>query len=84
MTGKSKGSVVMIPRIKLIDDKTFPFHVARKQFPVKLAFCVTVSKSQGQSVEHVGLFLPQDVFGHGQLYVAFTRVTNPNNLSVLT
>ena len=55
----------------------------RLQFPVRLAFAMTINKSQGQSVEHVGINLQTSVFSHGQLYVAFSRCTSPLNISVL-
>ena len=38
---------------------------------------MTISKSQGQSLGRVGLYLPRPVFGHGQLYVALSRSGNP-------
>ena len=47
------------------------------QFPVKVAYAMTISKSQGQSLGRVGLYLPRPVFGHGQLYVALSRSGNP-------
>jgi len=51
------------------------------QFPVRLAFAMTINKSQGQSVEHVGINLQISVFSYEQLYVAFSRYTS--NISVL-
>ena len=38
---------------------------------------MTMNKSQGQSPERAGLFLPRPVFSHGQLYVAFSRSGDP-------
>ena len=60
-----------------------PVLLKRLQFPVRLAFAMTINKSQGQSVEHVGINLQTSVFSHGQLYVAFSRCTSPLNISVL-
>ena len=78
ISGTYLGSKVMIPRIPLIPtDTRFPFQLKRLQFPVKVAFAMTINKSQGQSLERVGLFLPRPVFGHGQLYVALSRSGNP-------
>ncbi|KAG5715428.1 hypothetical protein E4T56_gene6682 [Termitomyces sp. T112] len=34
---------------------------------------MTINKSQGQSVKHVGLDLQSGVFSHGQLYVALLQ-----------
>ena len=37
-------------------------------------------QAQGQTLSKVGVFLGQDVFGHGQLYVAASRVSHPDNI----
>ncbi|GJX17415.1 ATP-dependent DNA helicase PIF1-like protein [Tanacetum coccineum] len=38
---------------------------------------------RGQSLNYVGLYLPNPLFSHGQLYVALSRVTNPEGLKIL-
>ena len=43
----------------------------------------TINKSQGQTLEMIGLYLPKPVFVHGQLYVALTRVTSENGIKIL-
>jgi len=79
-----REKVVLIPRIRLSPNaNTLPVPLKRLQFPVRLAFAMTINKSQGQSVEHVGINLQTSVFSHGQLYVAFSRCTSPLNISVL-
>ena len=74
---------VLIPRIKLIPrEGEFPFDWERRQFPVIPAFAMTINKSQGQTMKVVGLYLKPEVFTHGQLYVAFSRVRNPESLQI--
>ena len=49
-----------------------------------LAQCLqSISKSQGQSVCHVGLYLCFPVLAHGQLYVALSHVTSPQDIKIL-
>ncbi|KAK1394838.1 hypothetical protein POM88_013894 [Heracleum sosnowskyi] len=44
----------------------------------------TSEADEGQTVQNVGLYLPDTVFGHGQMYVAVSRVTSPAGLKILT
>jgi len=44
---------------------------------------MTVNKSQGQSLQQVGVDLRTNAFTHGQLYVALSRVTSLNGLTIL-
>ena len=53
------------------------------QFPVRIAFAMTINKSQGQTLKRVGLDLRNDVFAHGQLYVACSRVGRAADLTIL-
>ena len=48
-----------------------------------LSYAMTISKSQGQSLDCVGLYLPTPVFSHGQLYVAASRVKSKSGLKIL-
>jgi len=84
LTGDYKGNDCLIPRIQLHslpDD--LPFIIGRRQFPVRPCFAMTVNKSQGQSLETVGVDLRSSAFSHGQLYVALSRVTDVRRLTVL-
>jgi len=44
---------------------------------------MTINKAQGQTIPHVGVYLPNPVFSHGQLYVAMSRATARSRLKVL-
>ena len=66
------------------EDAGLPFTMKRKQFPVTVAFALTINKSQGQTIPNVGIYLPESVFSHGQLYVALSRGKSFANTKVLS
>ncbi|KAI2514302.1 helicase [Fragilaria crotonensis] len=81
----TSGEIVDIPRIALLSpEDELPFIFKRRQFPVRPAYAMTINKSQGQTLQKVGIFVPQGIFAHGQLYVALSRVRNPHDLFVFT
>ena len=84
LTGSHFGKRVFIPRISITpSDTELPFKLIRRQFPVRLAFAMSINKAQGQTIPNMGLYLPNPVFTHGQLYVALSRVQSKHKISVL-
>ena len=84
ISGDKVGMIVFIPRITLAIEKNLPVPFYRRQFPVKLAFAMTINKSQGQTFDKVGIKLDKATpFSHGQLYVALSRVRNWSSLFVV-
>ncbi|XP_022841841.1 uncharacterized protein LOC111365518 [Olea europaea var. sylvestris] len=84
-TGKYRGKQVFLPRIPFIplktDRTTIPFK--RTQFPIRPCFAMTINKAQDQPLDFVGLYIPEPVFCHGQLYVALSRAKTSRSIKVL-
>lgn len=86
---KDNGSVVSIQKhiftyTKFVknDDKVEQITMATfSQFPFKLAYALTIHKSQGMSINNLFCNLNQ-IFANGQLYVALSRATDPANLKL--
>ena len=43
---------------------------------------MSINKAQGQTLRKIGIDLRKDVFTHGQLYVALSRVRSEQGLKV--
>lgn len=83
-SGKQTGDHVFIPRMTLIpSNSTLATKFQRRQFPLIIFFAMTINKIQGQTLSHVGLYLPKKVFSLGQLYVVLSRVTNKRDKKIL-
>jgi len=65
------------------NESKWPFVLKRRQYPLSVCFAMTINKSEDQSLNKVGIYLSKQVFCHGQLYVALSRVTNRKGLKVL-
>ncbi|UYV65484.1 hypothetical protein LAZ67_3004486 [Cordylochernes scorpioides] len=69
---------VLVPKISLAPSGTnLPFILKRRQFPLRLAFAMTINKAQGQTFARV-----EPVFTQGQLYVAFSHVLTLDSIRV--
>ena len=78
--GSRKRALLILPRMNCtISKDDFPIPGFRRcQFPIRVCFAMTINKAQGQSIpETLGIDLHGQFFSHGQLYVAFSRTTNP-------
>ena len=82
--GPHKGKDILFPRIYFSPKNTVFQMMQRKQFPVRPCFAITSHKSQGQTMENVGIYIKKDkeFFGHGQLYVAMSRVGSFKRLKI--
>ena len=82
-SGVNRGNCILIPHITIApSDTELPFKLKHHQFPLQSCFAMSTNKAQGQTLQFVGIYLADHVFTHGQLYVAFSRVTDPSALTV--
>ncbi len=52
------------------------------QYPIKLAFAITIHKSQGMSLDDL-IIEPNEIFAPSQFYVALSRTKNPARLTLI-
>ncbi|XP_058790186.1 uncharacterized protein LOC131663673 [Phymastichus coffea] len=80
--GDKTNEVEFLNRITLYSENNYPFSFKRRQFPIKLAFAMTINKAQGQTFNKTTVDLRRDVFNHGQLYVAMSRVRSWDSIKI--
>ena len=83
LTGPGSGQIVKLPRCSFqvtTENTGLPFNFCRRQFPITPAYCVTVHKSQGQTLDKVCIVADTDPFAHGMVYVALSRVGSWSNV----
>ena len=81
LTVPGEGEDVLIPKIPMIPT-ALSYKFRTLQFPPKLAFCITVNKSQGQTLASAELHLHEPCFSHGQSNVACSRVSSNKQLYI--
>ncbi len=69
-------------------DKTTKRISARKtgtftQYPIRLAWAVTIHKSQGKTFDRVVIDIGRGAFAHGQVYVALSRCTGLAGITLI-
>jgi ATP-dependent exoDNAse (exonuclease V) alpha subunit len=63
---------------ELVEEELFSIY----QYPIKLAFAITIHKSQGMSIEDL-IIDTQEIFAPSQFYVALSRASNPKRLTLI-
>ena len=48
--------------------------MCRLQIPLRLGYCITINKSQGQEYNNVLIDLRNQSFAHGHLYVVYQEL----------
>ena len=75
---------VVLPRIRFSFRLPYgqPYTMSRLQLPLRRAFCLSVHKSQGQTLGRALIDARGGFFAHGHLYVGLSRVTHYQSISL--
>ena len=58
------------------------YKMTRHQFPLRLAYSMSINKSQGQQYDRCPVDLRSMCFSHGHLNVALSRIRDPANVAI--
>lgn len=74
----------LIPRINFYFQPDYcSWTVHRKQFPLRLSYSTTFNSCQGLTLDRAAIDLRTNVFAHGQLYTAISRVKHRKHALIL-
>lgn len=64
-------------KVELVEDQWM------RNYPIKLAYAITIHKSQGLTLDKITIDATQNFFTEGQFYVALSRVKSPDGLNII-
>lgn len=80
LTENPKSHILSRIRFKFKIPFGHSFTMTRTQFPLRLAYCMTFNKAQGQEWDKVLADIRRSPFTHGHLYVVASRIRQSTNI----
>ncbi|KEH17653.1 PIF1-like helicase [Medicago truncatula] len=72
MGGNHHGNIIYIPRMDMSPSQSpWPFKLNKRQFSIVVSYSMTINKSQGRSLDYVGLYLARDILAMDKFMLHF-------------